>query len=252
MNGLVLVMDKNEGPTSFDIVRQVKRAFPGEKVGHAGSLDPFATGVLVVLLGKATKLSGGLLNADKKYIATVKLGAATDSMDKTGKVTETAEVPALTQETVEATLKAFEGEWLQTPPMYSAKKKNGVRLYELARQNIAIPREQIPVELYEMKLLEWASPHLTFQVHCSKGTYVRALADDLARRLNTVGYLEKLRRLSCGGFTLEEGVTLESLNQERDKHLAQGYRNYVRLLSREGVYPRQKVSNAQPSIAKLN
>src|SRR5438552_1771751 len=119
MNGLVLVMDKNEGPTSFDIVRQVKKVFPGEKVGHAGSLDPFATGVLVVLLGKATKLSGGLLNADKKYIATVKLGSATDSMDKMGKVIETKDVPDISRETIEATLRGFEGEWMQTPPMYS-------------------------------------------------------------------------------------------------------------------------------------
>jgi tRNA pseudouridine55 synthase len=232
-NGRVLVIDKEEGPTSFDVVRSVKRLFPGEKVGHAGSLDPFATGVLVVLLGKATKLSGALLNADKRYLATVKLGEATDAMDRTGQVVETQAVSTLTREDIEKVLQDFQGEWMMIPPMFSAKKFHGVRLYELARQSIRVPRDPVPVQLYELKLLEWASPFLKFEVFCSKGTYVRSLADELARRLGTVGHLHDLRRVSCGGFQLAEAVTLGNLGQDKQADDVTGYRNYVRLLSQE-------------------
>src|SRR5687767_15104003 len=149
----VLVIDKPPGPSSFDVVRKVKPLVNGLKVGHAGSLDPFASGVLVLLIGRATKLSNALLNADKSYRAVVKLGESTDTMDCTGTVLETKPVPALTQAQVEACLKGFEGEWLQTPPMYSAKKIKGVRLYHLARQNISVRRLPIPVQLYRMELL---------------------------------------------------------------------------------------------------
>src|SRR4051812_2619692 len=136
MRESLLIIDKTPGPSSFDIVREVKRLSAGEKVGHTGSLDPFASGVLVLLLGKATKLSNCLLNADKSYRALVKLGDSTDTMDRTGTTRETKPIPELTREKVDEVLKSFLGEWLQTPPMYSAKKIRGVRLYELARQQI--------------------------------------------------------------------------------------------------------------------
>lgn len=231
----LFIVDKPEGPSSFDMVRRIKRLYPREKVGHAGSLDPFATGVLVVLLGRATKLSNALLNADKKYRAKIFLGKATDSMDCTGKVTEEVPVPELTAADVEAVLQGLEGEWMQTPPMFSAKKVNGVRLYELARQNIAIPREQNAVQLYSLKLISLNGNELVFEAHCSKGTYVRSLADEIARKLNTVGHLVELRRLACGPFEIEEAKTPDAIEKEPKEERIKGYDHFVRLLRSEAV-----------------
>ncbi len=235
MNEAVLVIDKHVGPTSFDIVRRVKEIVPNVKVGHSGSLDPFATGVLVVMLGKATKLSGILLNADKRYRALVFLGESTDTMDGTGTVISRAPVPDLSLSQVEAVLSSFQGEWHQTPPMYSAKKVNGVRLYDLARQDIWVKRQPIPVELYDLKLLRWESPLLEFEVHCSKGTYVRSLAEELGRRLGTVGFLKELRRQACGSFTLKDSVTVEGLAENTLPNLRLGYDNYLKLLRGEAL-----------------
>lgn len=226
----VLIVDKPKGPTSFDIVREVKRLVPGAKVGHAGSLDPFATGVLIILVGRATKHSDSLLNADKSYRAELELGAATDAMDCTGQVIEEKPVPALTEAEVGDCVRKFQGEWLQTPPMFSAKKIKGVRLYELARQNIKIRLEPQPVQLHKMELLRWETPLIEFDVTCSKGTYIRSLADDMARRLGTVGHLVELRRLSCGEFKIEEAVTLEALKADPATHLEAGRRHFTRLL----------------------
>jgi tRNA pseudouridine55 synthase len=235
MDEAVLVIDKTAGPSSFDVVRKVRNYVRIKKVGHAGSLDPFATGVLVLLTGKATKLSNALLNADKKYQAVIKLGESTDSMDCTGQVVETMPIPELTEGQVREVLKAFEGEWSQIPPMFSAKKVQGVRLYELARKNISIKREPIPVQLYQLELLNFGGGYLKFQVHCSKGTYVRSLADEIARRLGTVGHLTELRRLTCGNFSLEESVTVDQLVAGAAEWKAQGHRNYLKLLSAEGL-----------------
>jgi tRNA pseudouridine55 synthase len=235
MRESLLVIDKTPGPTSFDVVRSVKKLLGADKVGHAGSLDPFASGVLVLLVGKATKLSNALLNADKRYRALVRLGQATDTMDLTGEVNENKPVPELTEEKVREVFESFVGTWHQTPPMYSAKKIHGVRLYELARQNIKVRRQPIPVQLYEMKLLSMRLPDIEFEVHCSKGTYIRSLADDLARRLGTVGHLHELRRLSCGEFSLEESVPVDKLSESVPQWMDKGYRNYVRLLRGEGL-----------------
>jgi tRNA pseudouridine55 synthase len=226
----VLIVDKPKGPTSFDIVREVKRLIPGVKVGHAGSLDPFATGVLILLVGRATKHSDSLLNADKSYRALLKLGQATDAMDATGQVIEEKPVPELTEERVAECVKSFEGEWMQTPPMFSAKKIKGVRLYELARQNIKIRLEPQPVQLHKMDLIAWETPTIEFDVSCSKGTYVRALADEISRRLGTVGHLVELRRTLCGQFDLKEAVTLEALKADPEPHFEAGRRNFTRLL----------------------
>jgi tRNA pseudouridine55 synthase len=235
MDEAVLVIDKTAGPSSFDIVRKVRNYVRIKKVGHAGSLDPFATGVLVLLTGKATKLSNALLNADKKYQAVIKLGEATDSMDCTGQVVETLPIPQLTETQVKEVLKSFEGEWNQIPPMFSAKKVQGVRLYELARKNISIKREPVPVQLFQLELLGLGEGFLKFQVHCSKGTYIRSLADEISRRLGTVGHLTELRRLTCGNFSLEESVTVEQLVAGTEDWKPQGHRNYLKLLSAEGV-----------------
>lgn len=229
----LFVIDKAAGPSSFDVVREVKKLFPGQKVGHTGSLDPFATGVLIILVGKATKLSQVLLNADKVYHATVKLGEATDTMDRTGEVTSSAPVPSLTEEQVAAVLKSYEGTWNQTPPMFSAKKIRGVRLYELARQKIHVRRTPIPVELYRMELKRLASPVLEFEVHCSKGTYVRSLAEDIGRRLGTVAHLAELRRTAAGAFRIEESVTVEELAKDLPGWAEKGFRNYLKFLRQE-------------------
>ena len=235
MNESVLIVDKVPGPTSFDVVRAMQPIFGGRKVGHAGSLDPFASGVLVILVGRATKLSNALLNADKSYRATVKLGDATDTLDRTGKVIESKPIPELTRAQVEAAVNSFQGTWNQTPPMYSAKKIQGVRLYTLARKSIEVRRLPIPVELYRMELLTFEPPYLTFEVECSKGTYIRSLAEDLGKRLGTVAHLAELRRLSCGPFKLEEAVTLEKIVQAPENELRAGYQNFVRLLRAEGL-----------------
>lgn len=234
MKELLLVIDKVPGPTSFDVVRDVKRILGGEKVGHTGSLDPFASGVLVLLSGRATKLSNALLNADKSYHAIVKLGEETDTMDRTGKVNQSLPVPELTLDDVKAVLKGFEGEWLQTPPMYSAKKIKGVRLYRLARKNISVEREPIPVQLYEMKFISYEAPYLAFEVRCSKGTYIRSLADEIGKRLKTVGHLAELRRLTCGAFSLADSVTLEGLTVDLPHWMRKGGENYGKLLRAEG------------------
>lgn len=226
----VLVIDKPKGPTSFDIVREVKRIYPDVKVGHAGSLDPFATGVLILLLGRATKHSDALLTADKSYRAELKLGQAMDAMDCTGNVIETKPVPEIETQVLEECIKSFEGEWMQTPPMYSAKKFKGVRLYELARQNIKIRLEPQPVQLYKMNLIRWETPIVEFDVTCSKGTYIRSLADELARKLATVGHLVELRRTTCGMFGIEEAVGLEDLKADPARHLATGGSHFTRLL----------------------
>ena len=233
----LLIIDKVPGPTSFDVVRAVRRHIPREKVGHTGSLDPFASGVLILLVGRATKLSHVLLNADKTYHAVVDLGTDTDTMDRTGTVVRKAAVPSLTETDVRAVLKGFEGTWHQTPPMYSAKKVQGVRLYELARQNIHVNRQPIPVELTRVELKEFRPPVIEFEVHCSKGTYVRSLAQEIGERLGTAAHLSELRRLSCGVFPLAESITVEAFAQNPKQELEKGYQHFLKLLRTELLRP---------------
>lgn len=231
----LFIVDKPVGPSSFDIVREIKKIYPREKVGHAGSLDPFATGVLVILLGRATKLSNALLNADKIYRATLELGKETDSLDLTGKQVSEALVPDLTISEVESCLKSFEGEWNQLPPMFSAKKIKGVRLYELARQNMSVPRERVAVQLYSLRLVSFVGKELVFEVHCSKGTYIRSLGQEIAQRLGTVGHLTGLRRLSCGPFEIQASLTVEELRKDPVTRRNEGYEHFIKLLRSEGL-----------------
>jgi tRNA pseudouridine55 synthase len=234
----LLVIDKTPGPSSFDVVRQVRRLLGGEKTGHTGSLDPFASGVLVLLTGKATKLSDTLLTADKSYHARIKLGEATDTMDRTGEIVGSAAVPELTLSGIAEVLKGFEGEWMQVPPMFSAKKVHGVRLYELARQKIHVRRPPIPVQLYRVQALSYEAPFLEIEVQCSKGTYIRSLAEEVGRRLGTVAHLAELRRLSCGAFTLGDSVTVEKLGENVELGMERGEQNYRRFLQSEGLFRR--------------
>lgn len=235
LNEAVFILDKPAGPTSFDMVRQIKKVYPKEKVGHAGTLDPFATGVLIILLGRATKFSDKLLNSDKTYRATLRLGVETDALDLTGKLVKEADIPSLSASDVEICLKSLEGTWEQTPPMFSAKKVQGVRLYELARKEITIPREKKPVQLYSLKLVEFTPPDITFEVHCSKGTYIRSLGKEIAEKLGTVGHLTALRRLSCGPFLVEKSLTLEQIYADPKGVRALGYENFAQLFDRSSI-----------------
>jgi tRNA pseudouridine55 synthase len=216
MDGLLLI-DKHSGPTSFEVVRQVRLLTGVNKAGHTGTLDPLATGVLPVALGEATKLAGLLTEGDKAYDAVVRLGLETDTLDVTGTVRRTAEVPPLSEARLEEVLAAFRGSFLQTPPMVSAVKVRGRRLYELARAGQEVERTARPVSVHALVLRDFSATDVTLSVRCSKGFFVRVLAEELGRALGCGGCLKALRRTASGPFTLEGALTLERLEA-----LAQG------------------------------
>jgi len=236
LNEAVCILDKPIGPTSFDLVRDLKKIYPKEKIGHGGSLDPFASGTLIVLLGRATKFSQALLGADKVYEATLRLGTETDSLDCTGKLVKEAPVPDISRAQVEACFRSLVGEWLQTPPMFSAKKVQGVRLYELARQQITIPREKVAVQLFNLELLSLNLPEIVFTVHCSKGTYVRSLGQEIAQKLGTLGHLTSLRRTRCGPFSLDRAWTVQDIREAPELARKEGYLNFNQLVNKD-IYP---------------
>ena len=204
----VLVIDKPKGPTSFDVVRQVRGLLRVKKVGHTGTLDPMATGVLPLCLGEATKVAGFVTEGDKAYDAVVRLGAETDTQDAEGQVTAQAPVPALTTALLEAALGRFRGTFDQMPPMYSAVKVGGKRLYELARAGEEIERASRQVTVYELVLRDFNATQLRLSVRCSKGFFVRTLAYDLGRALGCGAHLEALRRTTSGPFTLAQALPL--------------------------------------------
>lgn len=208
MNG-VIVVDKPIGKTSFDIVRDIRKKYNIKKVGHIGTLDPMATGVLPILVGEATKLSDYLMNHDKEYIATLYLGEKRDTGDSEGNVIETKDIPTdLNKDMISKVLSEFLGESMQIPPMYSAIKIDGQKLYDLARQGKTVERKPRKINIYEIELLEYNQvvdqSEIKFRVVCSKGTYIRVLCGDIAEKLGTVGYMKALRRTRVGRFTLED------------------------------------------------
>ncbi len=207
----VLVVDKPSGPTSFDVVRRVRGLLKVKKAGHTGTLDPIATGVLPVCLGDATKIQGFITEADKEYEACIRLGVATDTQDAAGKVTSERPVPVLSREQLQDALADFTGEIEQLPPMHSARKIAGKRLYELARRGEEIEREPRRVTIDELDLVAWEPPLATVHVRCSRGTYVRTLANDLGEKLGCGGHLKWLRRTRTGPFTLDEAIPLDTL-----------------------------------------
>jgi tRNA pseudouridine55 synthase len=210
--GVVLV-DKPKGCTSFDVVDQIKRLAHPLKVGHAGTLDPLATGLLPVALGEATKLLSYLSQTDKRYVATIALGQATDTFDAAGREVERKPLPVLSTEQVAAALDRFRGEIIQTPPMYSAVHHQGRRLYQLARAGIDVPRRTRKVRIGTLEMLERGGDWIKLDIACSAGTYIRCLADELARVLGTVGHLRELVRTEAAGFRLEDAISLEKLEQ---------------------------------------
>ena len=207
----VLVIDKPWGPTSFDVVRQVRSLLKLKKVGHTGTLDPMATGVLPLCLGEATKVAGFITEGDKAYDATVRLGAETDTQDAEGQVTARSPVPPLTPALLESALARFRGSFDQMPPMYSAVKVGGKRLYDLARAGEEVERAARHITVYELVLRDFSADRLQLSVRCSKGFFVRTLAFDLGRALGCGAHLEALRRTHSGPFTLAQALPLADL-----------------------------------------
>ncbi|XXF76388.1 tRNA pseudouridine(55) synthase TruB [Myxococcaceae bacterium GXIMD 01537] len=207
----VLVIDKPHGPTSFDVVRQVRFLLKVKKVGHTGTLDPMATGVLPLCIGEATKVAGFITEGDKAYDATVRLGVETDTQDAQGKVLAEHPVPVLNAALLESALAPFRGTFEQVPPMYSAVKVAGKRLYELARAGEEVERASRQVTVYELTLRDFSATRLQLSVRCSKGFFVRTLAYDLGRALGCGAHLEALRRTVSGPFTLARSLPLGEL-----------------------------------------
>ncbi|MDH3801766.1 MAG: tRNA pseudouridine(55) synthase TruB, partial [Deltaproteobacteria bacterium] len=209
----VLIVDKPAGFTSHDVVQKVKRKLRAAKVGHSGTLDPFATGVLILLINGATKLSPFLADHEKTYLFNVSFGVETDTQDSTGKVVARQPCEPLQEREIRAACDAFIGEIEQTVPRYSAVRVKGQRLYQLARRGVEITPPNRKVEIKDLSFCELRWPEATFEVTCSKGTYVRSLGVDLARHLNCNGHVSQLRRLASGGFNLRQAVTLEQLEE---------------------------------------
>src|SRR5689334_14246302 len=204
-----LNIDKPAGLTSHDVVAHIRRAARQKRVGHAGTLDPAATGVLVVALGNATRLIEYVQDAtSKRYHAIVQLGTTTATDDAEGQVLASVAVPPFDRTAIERVLQAFRGEIMQVPPMYSALHYQGRRLHELAREGIAVERAARPVTIERLELIDWASPLLTLDVMCSKGTYIRSIARDLGDALGCGAHLQTLRRTAVGSFLIEDAVPL--------------------------------------------
>ncbi len=204
----ILLVDKPQGPTSHDVVNHIRRHFQIKSVGHCGTLDPMATGLLVLLLGKATKLSERLMGEDKEYQGTLTLGITTDSQDAEGVTLEEKPVPSFTEAEIRAALDHFKGDLLQTPPMFSAKKVAGVPLYKLARKGKEVERKPRLVHVYQLDIARIALPEIDFQLLSTKGTYVRTICHEIGQKLGCGGHLSRLRRTASGQFRLEKAHEL--------------------------------------------
>ena len=210
LDGAILV-DKPSGPTSHDVVDVIRRKFGIKKVGHCGTLDPNATGLLIIVLGRGTKLSERLMGDDKVYEGTIKFGEATDSYDSDGEITASLPVMPMTLDRLNEEAAKFIGDQMQIPPMVSAIKKNGVPLYKLARKGIEVEREPRLVHIYNFRFTEYAGPLGQFRVACTKGTYIRSMAHDLGQKLGCGAHLTELRRSASGKFDVKDALTLDAI-----------------------------------------
>jgi tRNA pseudouridine55 synthase len=210
LDGAILV-DKPAGPTSHDVVDAIRRKFGIKKVGHCGTLDPNATGLLIIVLGRGTKLSERLMGDDKVYEGTIKFGEATDSYDCDGEITAALPVPLLTLDQLNEEAAKFIGDQMQMPPMVSAIKKNGVPLYKLARKGIEVEREPRLIHIYNFRFTEYAEPLGKFRVACTKGTYVRSIAHDLGQKLGCGAHLAMLRRSVSGKFDVADATKFDDV-----------------------------------------
>ena len=211
----IVILDKRSGVTSNRALQEVRRHFRARKAGHTGSLDPLATGVLPICLGEATKLSGMLLDSDKTYEVTARLGASTDTGDATGEVTGRADWSRVDADHLHDAHAQFLGQIEQVPPMYSAIKQDGQRLYKLAREGKSVERPPRTVHIHELELLGIDGPEFRSRVRCSKGTYIRTLVEDIAKSLGSLAHVTQLRRIAAGPFSIDQSVTIEQL---RDSH----------------------------------
>ncbi len=216
MKSGIVIINKEAGNTSQMVVSKIKKILNVKKAGHIGTLDPLATGALPVLIGKATKLSKYLIEHDKTYIATLQLGQKTDTGDEEGKIIQEEKVKVLDEKNVKNILKKMQGKQMQAPHPYSAVKINGKKLYEYAREGKSVEIPQREIEIYTIKLLEIddIKKQITFEVSCSKGTYIRVLCEDIAQKLGTVGFMKFLQRTKVDKFSLENAVKLEGLTEE--------------------------------------
>jgi tRNA pseudouridine55 synthase len=228
LDGAILV-DKPAGPTSHDVVDAIRRKFGIKKVGHCGTLDPNATGLLIIVLGRGTKLSERLMGDDKVYEGTVKFGEATDSYDSDGEITGSLPVMPMTLDQLNEEAAKFIGDIMQTPPMVSAIKKNGVPLYKLARKGIEVEREARLIHVYNFRFTEYAEPLGKFRVACTKGTYVRSLAHDLGKNLGCGAHLSTLRRSASGKFDVADAKTLDEILQMSTAQLEKRVIPYLKL-----------------------
>jgi tRNA pseudouridine55 synthase len=206
---VIINIDKPVDWTSFDVVKKIRNVTKHKKVGHGGTLDPFATGVLIIGTEKDTKQLSSITNFDKEYIAELKLGEATNTLDTEGELVKQSTVPTIDEGLVNNVLKSFLGKQKQVPPMFSAKKKNGTRLYKLARKNIEVEREKNDIMINSIYMNDFSKDKISFSVNCSKGTYIRVLGADIAKKIGTVGYLINLRRTKVGDFDVTESLPLE-------------------------------------------
>jgi len=216
----ILLIDKSAGETSYDVVRKIKTAFRGMKVGkfgHAGTLDPFATGLLIILVGQGTKLSPFIMSQRKRYLATVRLGIETDTLDPTGNIICERAVPSLSLEFIRDTVKGFLGKIEQTPPIYSAIKYKGTPAYKLAREGRAPSLKERTVWIYSIELISVELPDVTMEVECSSGTYMRSLASDLGKAFGPGAHLRSLRRLRCGSFNAHDALKSQEISDENLK-----------------------------------
>jgi len=210
-----LFINKPSGPTSHDIIDRLRRITGIRKIGHAGTLDPFASGVLIVAAGReATREIGRWVKLDKEYEAVLRLGAISDTYDRTGKIVETQNLASLRRDEIEDVFKKFVGEQEQIPPMYSAKKIGGKKLYELARKGIEVERQPVEITIYELRLLSYDWPELKIKVRCSSGTYIRTLAHDIGQALSRGAYTEELTRTAVGEIKLADTVDIKNLEKE--------------------------------------
>lgn len=218
--GYIAVIDKPLEWTSTDVVRKIKYALQHKlgyrkiKIGHAGTLDPLATGVLIICIGKATKMVNALQAEEKEYVAELELGATTPSFDMEHPIDQRYPTEHITREMIEQTLRDLTGERLQAPPIYSAKKVEGVRAYEFARAGEEVELKKALINIYEMEILELEMPRLKIRVRCSKGTYIRSLAQEIGQAVGSGAYLTSLRRTRSGGFTAENGWKLENFMEK--------------------------------------
>ncbi|WP_047976569.1 tRNA pseudouridine(55) synthase TruB [Muribacter muris] len=241
----VFLLDKPQGVSSNEIMQKVKRLFQANKAGHTGALDPLATGMLPICLGEATKFSQFLLDADKRYRVTAKLGERTDTSDAEGQVVQTRPVNIALADIL-ATLPQFRGDILQVPTMFSALKHNGKPLYEYARAGITIEREARPITIFELTFIDYQAPFLTLDVHCSKGTYIRTLVDDLGEALGCGAHVTVLRRLAVADYPIEQMMTIEALqNLSENQPLAVLDRHLLAIDSAVARLPKLLLTEAQ-------